>query len=578
MSDIQTLVRTLQNTFSQIEEIVDHSTAEENIIQSSKIIPEDFTQEQIIKSQKITCAKLHKIYTERADIIQKQTEIEESIIQFQTLFVEFLKKSKTQNDKLSKQIENLVNETKESEKKLLGDQFTSEYEKSEYEKYSKLKETRIPIGQKSTVITTTSVKRSDSKAKTKSPISFKKKSPSRDTTPDPVYEKSKSVPVFSQSPVLPSPISEEHFTEGEYCERRFCSIKGKLFKNQMQMCEKEMNRFCNWIIFDSTRDKWDNLKCTFNQIVKGRSHLLFVFEIDEGRKIGCYIDQMIKDEGKYNSGTQSFLFRCDGNGIEKYPLKEGSKVFKLFSEKEEDLFVVGKGDLLIKKEEKKAMCSCKQKSYEYNGKENVLTGKGMFELKKFVVISTIDMNERQQMEAMFNLPISKIKQLEEWITMQCSEVLFDTDVDAWAKDTSVLNDRISGKKHIVLLVETDEHEKFGYYLFTECKQKFGKLSETNKMSFQFNLESNGRLNLPMKFEIKHTYTGGYFLHDKSSDGLIQMGDIALYKEGRKNDSFVIQNDVNFDYHDIRKAMNGKQSDVHGRMKFNLKRVMIIQMK
>ena len=87
---------------------------------------------------------------------------------------------------------------------------------------------------------------------------------------------------------------------------------------------------------------------------------------------------------------------------------------------------------------------------------------------------------------------------------------------------------------LVFLIEDKDGEKFGYYLNREVIEKYGKLIETDNKTFEFNLESNGRLQQPMKFEIKNLYRGGYFLYQKSDDWLVKLGDILLKKENNKN--------------------------------------------
>ena len=79
------------------------------------------------------------------------------------------------------------------------------------------------------------------------------------------------------------------------------------------------------------------------------------------------------------------------------------------------------------------------------------------------------------------------KQFEEWTGLQCSDIVFDSNVDNWSKDTSVFNERIIGKKQLVFLIEDEDGEKFGYYLNTQVIEKYGKWIETDKKSFHFNL-------------------------------------------------------------------------------------------
>ena len=106
-----------------------------------------------------------------------------------------------------------------------------------------------------------------------------------------------------------------------------------------------------------------------------------------------------------------------------------------------------------------------------------------------------------------------------------------------------------------------------------------KKIETDNKSFEFNLESNGRLQQPMKFEIKDSKEGGYKLYEKSdSHFLIRLGDIYLYKENNKNESRCYQNENQFDYHGIEKALCGKIWNEDDEQYFTPKRILVIQMK
>ena len=120
-------------------------------------------------------------------------------------------------------------------------------------------------------------------------------------------------------------------------------------------------------------------------------------------------------------------------------------------------------------------------------------------------------------------------------------------------------------------------EKFGYYLSIKVNERYGYDIETDNKSFEFNLESNGRLQQPMKFEIKDLKWGGYKLKEKSSDYLITLGDIVLYKENNKNESLCYQFENRFDYHGIYKALCGKTYYNYSGY-FTPKRILVIQMK
>ena len=56
------------------------------------------------------------------------------------------------------------------------------------------------------------------------------------------------------------------------------------------------------------------------------------------------------------------------------------------------------------------------------------------------------------------------KQLEEWTGLKCSDILFNSNIDYWSKEISVLNERIIGKKQITLIIEDMNGNIFGCYL------------------------------------------------------------------------------------------------------------------
>ena len=143
---------------------------------------------------------------------------------------------------------------------------------------------------------------------------------------------------------------------------------------------------------------------------------------------------------------------------------------------------------------------------------------------------------------------------------------------------------------MLFLIEDEDGEKFGYYLNTEVVEKYKEWKETDNKSFEFNLQSNGRLQQPMKFEIIDIKRGGYYLCEKSAYYLISLGDITLFKGNWKNYSHCYQFGNNFDYHGIKNALCGKTHQSNFLIiigtpnqwgitnPFTLKRLIVIQMK
>ena len=81
----------------------------------------------------------------------------------------------------------------------------------------------------------------------------------------------------------------------------------------------------------------------------------------------------------------------------------------------------------------------------------------------------------------------------------------------------------------------------------------------------------------MKFEIIDLKKGGYYLFEKSNNGLIGLGDIGLRKENKKNRSHCYQSENKFNYHGIRKALCKKTIYFGGGEYFTPKRILVIQM-
>ena len=181
----------------------------------------------------------------------------------------------------------------------------------------------------------------------------------------------------------------------------------------------------------------------------------------------------------------------------------------------------------------------------------------------------------------YGLYLNEKKIIEEWSENRFGEILFDSDNDKWNESTNIIS-TIVGKKQLLFLIETEDKEKFGYYYDTVIHEKpefkqgcvvqrfedvvynielINKIPPTNKKTFLFNIESNGRLSKPMKFEIKDITKGRFHHPDDENNyllrSLIDLGDIHLMCKDDKEKSFCFQNEDVFVYHGIEKALCGK---------------------
>ncbi|BFU19843.1 trichohyalin, putative [Entamoeba histolytica] len=165
-----------------------------------------------------------------------------------------------------------------------------------------------------------------------------------------------------------------------------------------------------------------------------------------------------------------------------------------------------------------------------------------------------------------------IKQIEEWTEKRINNILFDSDIDDWNKNTSVFDQRIMNKEHIIIIIEDSEGNKFGGYVNSKIDKVDNGFIKDSK-SFVFSLESNGRIEEMKKFDIKQPEYA-FILFNQTLDCLFELGidDIAIYKENKKTKSLCKQH--SFSYKGISKALCGKQFPE----RFTPKRIIVIEMK
>ncbi|BFU19131.1 trichohyalin, putative [Entamoeba histolytica] len=166
----------------------------------------------------------------------------------------------------------------------------------------------------------------------------------------------------------------------------------------------------------------------------------------------------------------------------------------------------------------------------------------------------------------------EIHQIEEWTEKRITNILFDSDKDDWNRNTSVFDQRIWNKEDIIIIIEDSEGNIFGGYVHSKI-DKYDYIYDSK--SFLFSLESNGRLEGMMKFDIKMPeYT--FWLFKQSHHCLFSFGcgaDICVYKENNKTKSFY--NQFSFEYEGTKNALCGKGWFTNC---FTPKRIIVVQMK
>ncbi|BFU19253.1 predicted protein [Entamoeba histolytica] len=163
-------------------------------------------------------------------------------------------------------------------------------------------------------------------------------------------------------------------------------------------------------------------------------------------------------------------------------------------------------------------------------------------------------------------------QIEEWTNRKVGNILFDSNKDDWNKSTSVFYQRIMNKEHIIIIIEDEDGNKFGGYV-NEKIDEVGYIKDSK--SFLFSLESNGRLDGMMKFDIIKQPQHAFILFSKSDDCLFNFGyygDICVHKANYKTTSSCKQ--YSFQYKGISNVLCGKEYP----NRFTPKRIIVIEMK
>ena len=377
-------------------------------------------------------------------------------------------------------------------------------------------------------------------------------------------------------------------------------------KQTFSLSQKQIKQIEEWtslqfgeIIFDSTKDNWSQHSSLFDSKLVGKKQLLFLIEDNEGEIFGYYFNTLMNYNFNNNcfrpTDNKSFEFNIRSNNnrltsMLKFPIKDTCCGYFLFDKSCEML--VSLGGIYLWKENYKDISTCIQNedSYEYHGIENAVCGKtntqdneGCWKGEHFVpkTIQVIQMKmTEEQIQFEKQKEEKRMKQLEEWTGLKCGEIIFDSDVDKWSMNESVLNEKIEGRKRLVFTVVDDYGEQFGYYLNTQIENVFNSQNylPTDNKSFEFNLESNGRLKKPMKFPIKDTEKG-YQLKDKKDIFLILLGNMVIFKEGQRNLSYYMKYDNYYDYQRIENLLYGKVDENNKIKTYNFipMRIKVIQM-
>ena len=150
------------------------------------------------------------------------------------------------------------------------------------------------------------------------------------------------------------------------------------------------------------------------------------------------------------------------------------------------------------------------------------------------------------------------------------EILFDSEIHKWNENESEFGQKINGKKNVLILIEDERQNLFGGYIGNEVRIN-NQIKDKSCYVFSFRKDGEYRMK---RFERNQTRYS-YWIPDNSRDCLIAFGiksgqgkDITLYK---KEYSIGYCEQICYDY-------KGEQFALTGKMYFNIKRIVVYQLK
>ena len=310
----------------------------------------------------------------RVEILMKlENELNETIKNFEKEIQQHIEQCKNKKEEIGNEMNSMLNKMKSHEKRLMGSSFGEDYQKLNYEEH---------------YIQTDKYKMSKQKK---------------------IEEKKQK-------------------EENEKIQKRLFSINNCLTKEEMISIEKEIGRNVEKVLFDSDHFEWKMNYSFFFRNIKYHSQMIFFITTTQGNKFGCHIESFIYEEGKYINDSNAFIFKFENDIMKKYPIIKPENAIKIGKERDEELFIVGKNDIVVYKKEKKNKCSCSQMSFDYGNEKNVLIGNDKrFEIDKIVVIQlelTEDEIKKEETtfdESTIKKPISmkKLKEIRSPEDLEC---------------------------------------------------------------------------------------------------------------------------------------------------------------
>ena len=426
-------------------------------------------------------------------------------------------------------------------------------------------------------------------------------------------------------------ILNEHRTNVKIVEE-----KGKLkekketiqnsFSEEIKQIEIMSESTFDDILFDSEICDWREETSTFDTHLLNKSNVAIVIQDGKENIFGVFVEQNIdcykyRENGQWKGSSvcdkNAFLFNLKSNGRLEKPMKfnikenESINAFTLFKQSWGRLFMVGKNDISIMKQDQKNTCTCQQNVFDYQGIENAMNGQprwNPFCVKRIVVFQMKDNeeqmkkreekkkveeeNEMKKFEEETNKLNEKskeigkvyeneIKQIETWTKMTMKSLLFDSDICDWKKNSSTFDKRVFGKEHVVIMIKTTKGIVFGGVVQKQINS-YKKVNEegyiegiVDPQSFVFSFNKGIPIRYLMKQSKKKEPT--FILYNKYDNKLCVFGECDIWIPKQGKNAACIQNEHSFyEYQGKENALVGV-SGTNEKSRFEIKHLIAFEL-
>lgn len=346
----------------------------------------------------------------------------------------------------------------------------------------------------------------------------------------------------------------------KYSERLF--LYGEFLTiSEMKAIEELTSMKLEKILFNSQEHHWKLKSSQLFSCLENKSHIILIIKTTDNQKFGCYITSSITEQGKPIIDQLGYIFKFTENSISQIQIRDKSNALRIGNERDEDLFSIGKNDIIIKKEERKEKSSYKGNLFSQEiGMSLSMTFSKMKQfIPTFITAFQMSLSEED---------ISHY--LEEWTSLRIDSILFNSEIQSLEKNNEDFSKAILNRSKVIFFIETTEHEKFGCYIDTRI-EKLGKYFSDPK-TFLFTFRNNS----PQKFILQPHRTTNVLEICLSSDWkLFRIGvDDLLVCRNYAPCSCFQSSKSSFDYRGLKNALLGSS----GEHNFKLHSLKIIQMK